>query len=219
MNKLTLVIGNKNYSSWSLRPWLVLRQAEIDFEEIRVSLYQPESKAALADLSPSGLVPVLYDGDLKVWDSLAICEYLHERFPERHLWPGGSDARAVARSVSAEMHSGFIALRGAMSMNLRGYYPDEGRTPGCLEDIARILAIWTGCRHTYGSGGDFLFGGFSIADAMFAPVVLRFQTYAVPLDGLARAYAEAIMALPSLQEWVEAGRNETEHVEMFDMYD
>ena len=219
MRKLTLVIGNKNYSSWSLRPWLVLRQAGVDFDEIRVPLYRPDSAAALAPLSPSGLVPVLHDGDLKVWDSLAICEYLNERFPDCRLWPDDMAVRAIARAVSAEMHSGFIALRSAMSMNLRGYYPDEGRTPECVSDIDRILAIWTECRQRYGVGGDFLFGRFSIADAMYAPVVLRFQTYAVPLEGSARAYADTLLALPALQEWIEASQGETEHVEMFDIYD
>ena len=216
---LTLVIGNKNYSSWSLRPWLVLRQAGIPFREVRVPLYTPESLAELRRWSPSGLVPLLQDGDLKVWDSLAICEYLHERFPEHRLWPADGAARAVARSVSAEMHAGFGALRQAMVMNINRRYPDKGRTPECLQDVARILALWTDCRARFGAGGDFLFGGFSIADALYAPVALRFRTYAVPLEGAARAYADALLALPALQEWVTAAEAETERIAQFDLYE
>lgn len=216
---LTLVIGNKNYSSWSLRPWLVLRQAGIPFEEVRVPLYTPESLVELGRWSPSGLVPLLRDGELKVWDSLAICEYLHERFPEHRLWPADAAARAVARSVSAEMHSGFGALRQAMSMNINRHYPDQGRTPECFKDVERILALWTDCRARFGAGGDFLFGGFSIADAMYAPVALRFRTYAVPLEGAARAYADALLALPALREWVAAAEAEVERIPMFDQYE
>ena len=212
----TLVIGNKNYSSWSMRPWLVLRQAGIPFEEVRIPLYAPGSEIELAKWSPSGKVPALHDGDIRVWDSLAICEYLAERFPENELWPADAAARAVARSVSAEMHSGFTGLRENMVMNIRGRLPGQGRTPECLADIARILAIWTDCRARYGRGGDFLFGRFGIADAMFAPVVLRFQTYGVALEGTAGAYAGAILALPALQEWVADGVAEIERIEKFE---
>ena len=176
----------------------------------------PESAAALAKWSPSGKVPALHDGDIRVWDSLAICEYLAERFPEHELWPADAAARAVARSVSAEMHSGFTGLRENMAMNIRGRLPGQGRTPECLADIERILAIWTDCRACYGHGGDFLFGRFGIADAMFAPVVLRFQTYGVALEGAAGAYAEAILALPALREWVADGVAETERIEKFE---
>lgn len=217
MNDLTLVIGNKNYSSWSLRPWLVLRQAGIPFAEVRIPLYRPDSAAALARWTPSGLVPLLQDGDLKVWDSLAICEYLAERFPEQRLWPREPAARAVARSVSAQMHAGFSALRQAMPMNLRGHYPGRGRTPECLKEIEQVLALWGDCRARFGGGGEFLFGHFTIADAMYAPVVLRFQSYQVPLEGVARAYAEAVLALPTLREWVADGRREQEHIEKFDL--
>ena len=216
MPPLTLAIGNKNYSSWSMRPWLALRQAGIAFKEVRIPLYWPESAAQLTAWSPSGLVPALHDGEIKVWDSLAICEYLNERFPEHGLWPADLLARAVARSVSAEMHAGFGALRQNMSMNIRARYPDQGRTPECLADIARILAIWTDCRARFGRGGDFLFGRFCIADAMYAPVVLRFQTYGVALTGAARAYAEAILALPALREWVADALAETERIEKFE---
>ncbi len=216
---LTLVIGNKNYSSWSMRPWLVMRQAGIEFDEVRIPLYRPETLADLRAWSPSGLVPLLRDGDLKVWDSLAICEYLAERFPDRALWPAGREARAVARAVSAEMHAGFGALRGAMSMNIRRRYPDKGRTPDCLRDIERILGLWGDCRARFGAGGAFLFGAFSIADAMYAPVVLRFRTYAVELDAVAQAYAEAILALPALREWVAAAEAEVESIPQFEQYE
>ncbi|ODU25685.1 MAG: glutathione S-transferase [Thiobacillus sp. SCN 62-729] len=216
MPSLTLVIGNKNYSSWSLRPWLLLRQAGIPFEAVRIPLYRPGATEELAKWSPSGKVPALHDGDLRVWDSLAICEYLNERFPDKQLWPADAAARAVARAVSAEMHAGFPALREHMSMNIRAQRPGQGRTPECLADVARILAIWTECRARFGNGGDFLFGRFGIADAMYAPVVLRFQTYGVALDGAARDYAEAVRALPALQEWVADGVAETERIEMFE---
>lgn len=213
---LTLVIGNKNYSSWSMRPWLLMRQTGIPFEEIRIPLYVPGSEIELAKWSPSSKVPALHDGNIRVWDSLAICEYLAERFPDRQLWPADAAARAVARSVSAEMHAGFGALREHMSMNIRARHPGQGRTPECLADIARILAIWTDCRARHSQDGDFLFGRFGIADAMFAPVVLRFQTYGVALEGAAGAYARAILALPALQEWVADGVAETEQIKKFE---
>ena len=216
MTPLTLIIGNKNYSSWSLRPWLLLRQAGIPFEEVRIPLYAPGSTEALAAWSPSGKVPALHDGDLRVWDSLAICEYLAERFPEKQLWPADAAARAVARSVSAEMHAGFAALRQHMSMNIRARRPGQGRTPECLADVERILAIWTDCRARFGSGGDFLFGRFSIADAMYAPVALRFQTYGVALTGAAKDYADAVLALPAVREWVADGVAETERIAAFE---
>ena len=219
MSALTLVIGNKNYSSWSLRPWLVMRQAGIPFEEVRIPLYRTDTLDKLRAWSPSGLVPLLRDGELKVWDSLAICEYLNERFPEHRLWPADPAARAVARSVSAEMHAGFTGLRGAMCVNIRARYPDKGRTPECLKDIERILALWADCRARFGAGGDFLFGRFGIADAMYAPVVLRFQTYGVGLEGVARDYADAILALPALRAWVADALAETERIGMFDIYD
>ncbi|KAB2319672.1 glutathione S-transferase family protein [Betaproteobacteria bacterium SCN1] len=213
---LTLAIGNKNYSSWSLRPWLVLRQAGIPFEEVRIPLYCPESDAALAKWSPSGKVPALHDGTATMWDSLAICETLAERFPEKRLWPADAAARATARAVSAEMHAGFAALRTHMSMNIRARRPGQGRTPECLADIGRIVAIWTTCRTRYGADGAFLFGDFSIADAMYAPVVLRFQTYGVALNGAAKSYAETILALPALQAWVADAIAESERIAQFE---
>jgi glutathione S-transferase len=216
MSPLTLIIGNKNYSSWSMRPWLVLRQAGIPFDEVRIPLYCPGSEAELAKWSPSGKVPALHDGDVKVWDSLAICEYLAERFPDKQLWPADAAARAVARSVSAEMHADFGALREHMSMNIRARYPGQGRTPECLADVEHILSIWTDCRARFGDGGDFLFGRFGIADAMFAPVVLRFQTYGVALTGAARDYAEAVLALPAVLAWVAEAVAEKERIAKFE---
>lgn len=216
MPPLTLIIGNKNYSSWSLRPWLAMRQTGIPFEEVRIPLYQPESRAALEKWSPSGKVPALHDGKIAVWDSLAICETLAERFPDKRLWPVDAAARAIARAVSAEMHAGFAALREHMSMNIRARRPGRGRTPECLADIARIQAIWTQCRTQYGDGGAFLFGDFSIADAMYAPVILRFQTYGVTLAGSTRAYAETMLALPALQDWMADAVAETERIAQFE---
>ena len=216
MQPLTLVIGNKNYSSWSMRPWVVLREARIAFREVVVPLYRPDSEAALAHWSPSGKVPALHDGDIRVWDSLAICEYLNERHPDKQLWPADAAARAVARSVAAEMHAGFAALRSEMSMNIRARWIGRGRSDASLADIARIMDIWNTCRENYGAGGDFLFGRFSIADAMYAPVVLRFQTYGVALDGAAKAYADAVRALPAVAAWVADAAVETERIEQFE---
>jgi glutathione S-transferase len=216
MTAVTLVIGNKNYSSWSLRPWLVLRQAGISFGEVRIPLYTPESATELAKWSPSGKVPALHDGGIVVWDSLAICEYLNERFPDKQLWPRDAAVRAVARSISAEMHSGFSALRQHMSMNIRARYPGKGRTAESLADVDRIVAIWTDCRARFGGGGDFLFGRFGIADAMYAPVVLRFQTYGVALKDAAKDYADAVLALPALKAWVADAVAETERIEIFE---
>ncbi len=210
MSNLSLVIGNKAYSSWSLRPWLLMKQAAIDFAEIRVSLYEATAKQNLLRHSPTGKVPVLRDGDLTIWDSLAICEYLAEKYPRKELWPADIATRAHARAVSAEMHSGFGALRSQMPMNVRRELPGRARTADADADIARIEAIWTGCRTRFGAPGPFLFGTFSIADAMYAPVVTRFRTYGVGLGGAAAQYANAIYALPSMQEWIVAAHAETE---------
>jgi glutathione S-transferase len=166
--------------------------------------------------SPSGLVPVLEDGPMRVWDSLAIAEYLAERFPEEHLWPDERGARAVARAVSAEMHSGFAALRSHMTMNVRADLRGKGRGPGVDGDIERVLAIWSDCRARFGAGGDFLFGRFSVADAMYAPVVSRFRTYGVTLSGVAREYADAIWALPAMQDWVAAAHAEPWTIEEYE---
>jgi glutathione S-transferase len=212
MSRLMLVIGNKNYSSWSLRPWLALRMAGLDFEEVRVPLYQPDSRERILRHSPAGKVPILRDGDLSIWDSLAICEYVAELAPRAGLWPEDKAARAHARSISAEMHAGFAPLRAAMPMNVRV----QGATlvtPPSAEvraDVARIVAIFEECRERVRAGGEFLFGCFTIADAMFAPVVTRLLSYSVPLPPRARAYADAIASLAPMREWIAAGAAEPE---------
>lgn len=213
---MRLVIGNKNYSSWSLRPWLVMKVAGIAFTEERIPLYGPGAKEKILAVSPAGKVPCLVDGDLRIWDSLAICEYLAERHPA--LWPQEPSARAVARSISAEMHSGFQSLRTHMSMNIRKCHPGKGRTPEVVAEIGRIAGMWSECRSRNGAQGAFLFGRFSIADAMYAPVVLRFRTYAVELPPEARAYAGTILALPALQEWIADAVAETESLPQFETY-
>lgn len=210
MSSLTLIIGNKNYSSWSLRPWLVLKQAALDFEEIRIPLDTPDTRDRILSYSPSGRVPALLHGDLILWESLAISEYLAELAPDRLLWPLDRALRAVARTVSHEMHAGFGRLRTHMPMDCRSRYPGQGMAPGVQEDIDRILTLWRTCRQAYGQGGNFLFGHFTIADAMFAPVVSRFVTYGVRLDPLSQAYADAIWQVPAMQEWLAAAAAETE---------
>lgn len=205
-----LVIGNKAYSSWSLRPWLLMKQSGIGFEEIRLSLYADGAKQKILQYSATGKVPVLTDGNLAIWDSLAICEYLAETYPEKRLWPAETAARACARSISAEMHSGFTELRTRMPMNVRREIPGRAKTPGIVADVARIEAIWNDCRRRFGARGPFLFGAFSIADAMYAPVVSRLRTYGVTLAEEAGEYAASIHALPAMQEWIAGAHAETE---------
>lgn len=212
---LTLVIGNKNYSSWSLRPWLAMRQFGIEFNEVRLALYTPTSPQQIRQYSSAGKVPVLLDDTLTVWDSLAILEHLAERFPTLPWLPEPKAARAIARSICAEMHSGFAALRHHMPMNCRAKLPGQGVTSEVQTDIDRITTIWRDCRH-YGAEGDMLFGNFTIADAMFAPVVLRFVTYAVPLDQVCSQYVEAILALPALQAWIKDAHAEPEKLPSFE---
>jgi glutathione S-transferase len=216
MSGLVLVVGNKNYSSWSLRAWLAMKVLGLAFEEQRVSLYVEGAKERLLGYSPAGKVPILIDGARHVWDSLAILEYLAESHPT--LWPAAAGARALARSISAEMHSGFAALRQHMCMNIRKRLPGKGRTPETLADVARIVAMWSDCRARFGAGGPFLFGGFTAADAMYAPVVLRFRTYEVELPPACRSYADAVLALPALGEWINAAEREAETLAQFEMY-
>lgn len=210
MNGYMLVIGNKAYSSWSLRPWLLMKHAGLGFEEVRVSLYQEGAKQNLLRHSGAGKVPVLRHGDLTVWDSLAICEYLADRHPEKRLWPADAAVRAHARSVSAEMHSRFGNLRSQMPMNVRRRIAGRSGTPEVLADIARITAIWEECRGRFGATGPFLYGEFSIADAMYAPVVSRFQTYGVELPAAAETYSRHILGLPAFRQWVAEADAETE---------
>ena len=214
---LKLVIGNKNYSSWSMRPWLALRANDIAFEEVFIPLYTGEAdKQRILDVTRSGKVPALVDGDITVWDSLAIIEYAAERFPEARLWPEDRAARAHARSISAEMHSGFVALRGECGMNLHRPVKAIALSADARANIARIEQIWIECRERYGRSGPFLFGAFSGADAMFAPVVHRFRTYAIELAPVAADYMQAMMALPAFQEWTKAGLAETIVIEKFE---
>ena len=208
MKELTLVVGSKNHSSWSLRPYLALAHTGQPFREVVVPLGQADTAANIAKYSPSGRVPTLLHGELVIWDSLAICEYVAELFPQANLWPRDASARAVARSVTAEMHSGFTNLRNNMPMHIRARRPGEGRAPGVAEDIARITSLWNECRSRFGQGGPFLFGAFSIADAFYAPVVTRFVTYGVELDAVSAAYRDAVLALPALKTWTEAARGE-----------
>ena len=209
MSDLTLVIGNKNYSSWSLRAWLALRHAGIPFRERLIRLSHEGWDAAIAALSPSRRVPVLLHGERTVWESLAILEYAHELVPEAGLWPADRDVRAQARAVACEMHAGFSALRTHMPMNLRRHdLKGKGRGPGVADDIARICAIWRDCRARYGAGGDFLFGAFGAADAMFAPAATRLETYGVHLDDTCAAYSRAVLTLPAFVEWRDAAIRE-----------
>ncbi|HLL24404.1 MAG TPA: glutathione S-transferase family protein [Kofleriaceae bacterium] len=194
---LTLYVGNKRYSSWSLRPYLALAHAGVAFETQTILLDQPSTKAEIARVNPAAKVPVLHDGDLVIWDSLAICEYAHEL--AGNLWPADRALRARARSISAEMHAGFAALRQAMPMDLCATKAGEGHTPEALADAARVQQIWREALSA--SGGPFLFGAFTIADAMFAPVATRFRTYGVSLDPQLQAYAHAIAAHPAMQAW------------------
>jgi glutathione S-transferase len=212
---MQLVIGNKNYSSWSMRPWVLLRQAQIPFEEVQLKFDESDGGLRVAGIekfSAAGKVPVLMIDGEPVWDSLAIAETVAEMHPEKHLWPQDPVARRVARSVCAEMHSGFQAMRGKMPMNIRSRYPGKGLTPESQKDIDRIVSLWTQCRERFGGAGSLLFGRFSVADAFFAPVVMRFHAYAVKVPRVAQEYCEAVQALSAVREWSDAGRRETEFV-------
>ena len=215
---LTLVIGNKNYSSWSMRPWLALKAGNIAFDEVTIPLYTGDAdKQRILKFSRSGKVPVLVDGDITVWDSLAIIEYAAERFPEAKLWPEDRASRAHARSVSAEMHSGFVALREECGMNLHRPVGAAALSANARADIARIQQSWSECRERYGKLGPYLFGAFSGADAVYAPVVHRFRTYAIPVAPDVQAYMDAMMALPAFQQWTRAGLAETLVIEKFEV--
>lgn len=212
VSDLTLVIGNRNYSSWSLRPWLALKMTGVAFEEVLIVLRRPETKAEILLHSAAGKLPVLKHGDLTVWDSLAICEYIAETWPEAGLLPEDARARAVARSVMSEMHAGFPNLRRELPMDIGKLSPlaQNGVTPGeeTRLEIARVQQLWQDCRGRFGKGGDFLFGRFGIADAMFAPVATRFRSYGVSLDPVSAAYVDAIYALPAMQDWCAAAAKE-----------
>ncbi|CAN5216223.1 glutathione S-transferase family protein [soil metagenome] len=215
---LTLFIGNKNYSSWSMRPWMALKASGIAFDEIVIPLYTGDvDKQRILDVTRSGKVPALVDGDLTVWDSLAIIEYLAERFPDAHLWPLDSASRAHARSISAEMHSGFMALRNECGMNIHRPIGSKNLSDDAKANIARIQQIWTECRAQYGGQGRYLFGSFSGADAMFAPVVHRFRSYAIDVTPPVREYMNTMLANAAFQDWTSAALAEALVIERFEI--
>jgi len=215
---LKLAIANKNYSSWSMRPWVLLTQAGIAFEEIQLKFTDTGRVAGIDAYSPTRQVPVLIVDGEPVWDSLAIGEAVAELFPGKHLWPADARARQIARSICAEMHTGFRKLRGAMPMNIRASLPGKGMSPEVQPDIDRIVEIWESCRARYGKGGEMLFGQFSVADAFYAPVATRFLTYAVTLSPAAQHYADALLALPAVRDWMARARRETEFVRADEPY-
>lgn len=214
---LTLVIGNKNYSSWSMRPWVAMTAFNIPFKEVRIALNRDDTATLIAKYSLSGRIPVLLAGENTIWDSLAICEYLAEQFREKNMWPLDVVKRAQARSICAEMHAGFGDLRQAMWMNIRASFPGKGRTPGAQGDIGRICEIWEDCMAESGPN-DYLFGEFSIADAFYAPVVMRFRTYGVSLAPALQAYADRVAAHPAVAAWVAGALAETETAPRYDTY-
>ena len=220
-----LYIGNKNYSSWSMRPWVLLTQAGIPFEEVMVRFDSFDAnstfKNTMASVSPTGKVPALVDGDLKIWDTLAIAEYVAEQFPDKHLWPQDKAARAIARAVCAEMHAGFTGLRSTCDMNIEAFLPEIGQIvlrdkPAVQADLKRIIALWSGLLETY--KGSMLFGDFSVADAYFAPVCMRINTYALPVPANIAAYVARVTALPSVQAWIQAALLEKDFVVMDEQY-
>ena len=211
--KPRLIIGNKNYSSWSLRAWFLLREADIDFDEHRIPLDTDDTARQIAEFSPAGRVPVLLLDDVAVWDSLAIAETVAERWPAKRLWPEDAAARAHARSVSAEMHAGFAELRTRMPMNCRAMGRRVALPDALTRDIDRVFDIWSDCRRRYGDSGPWLFGEFGVADAMYAPVVLRFRTYGINLPESARHFADRVLQSEAMQAWLLACETETEVIE------
>lgn len=213
MSKLELIIGNKNYSSWSLRPWLFLRHHNIPFQEKRISLFVETTKRQLAEYDSDFKVPVLKDDELVIWDSLSILEYVSETYLENRGWPVDRKARSVARSISAEMHSGFFNVRNELPMNCRKRFENITLSAGALREIERVKHLWRKCRKVYGSKGEWLFGDFSVADAMFAPVALRFYGYNITLSGVEEGYVSSVLTHPAVVEWTESGKRETEVIE------
>jgi glutathione S-transferase len=205
---LKLIIGNKNYSSWSFRPWIAMKVAGIVFDEQVISLNDPDFKRTVLAVSRNGKVPALDDGGVHVWESIAILEYLADKFPQAGLWPSDPPARAHARAIAAEMHAGFLALRHECPMNFWRPVKRRDLSPDAMANVARIDAMWTDCRARCGQGGPFLFGAFGAADAMFVPVVSRLHTYAVEVGAPSRAYMDAVMAVPAWSEWKDAALKE-----------
>ena len=209
---LTLIIGNKNYSSWSLRPWIAMTAKGIAFDEVVIPFDTAEFKQHVGNLSGTGKVPVLIDGDIKIWESLAILEYLAEKFPDAGLWPKDVAARAHARVVANEMHAGFQALRGHLPMNVARPVIKRALLPEVAANVKRIETLWADCRARFGSGGPFLFGAFGAADAMYAPVIWRIKTYALPISGAAQKYCAAMLDLPAMKEWQKAAVEEPQAI-------
>ncbi len=208
MSEFKLVIGNQNYSTWSMRGWLAMKLSGVNFTVEKIWLDQDLDRKQRLAKTPAGRVPALMHGDFCIWDSLAIAEYMAELCPDAPMWPKDLQARARARSIVAEMHSGFAALRSKLPMNCAVQREERDRGPEVAKEVARVIEIWEGCRRDYGSGGNFLFGDYSLADAFYAPVASRFLTYAVRLEGEAKGYAETLLAQPDVQEWVEVGKTE-----------
>ena len=217
MSDLRLIIGYRNYSTWSMRGWLILRLSGLDFSVERVPAGTPDFPAAISAYPPAQLVPVLVDGDRTVWDSLAIAETVAELAPDAPLWPRDAAKRAAARSLCAEMHAGFAALRTHMPMNIRATYPGQGRGPGVEDDIARVTALWQWARDTHGTNGPYLLGDYCLADVFYAPIVMRFRTYAIDLPPSAADYADAVEQHPHVAEWVADAKAETESLPQYDL--
>lgn len=209
---MKLVIGNRRYSSWSMRPWVLMRTAGIPFEEVFIAIRRPDTLKKIRRFSPAGRVPVLQDGAVTVWESLAICQYLSEKFPRKHLWPANTAARAAAQSVSHEMHAGFQELRKNLPSNFVVRYRQFTIPEAARPDIARVIELITDCRKKWGKGGPFLFGKYSIADAMYTPVVFRFLAYGVPVPRAVRDYMRTIEALPACREWTRAAAEERQRI-------
>ncbi len=214
---LHLITANKAYSSWSMRPWIALKANRIPFRETAICLGQPDTAAKIRAYSAAGKVPVLQHGSITIWESLAILDYLAEAFFDTHWWPTDPHARAMARAVAAEMHAGFVNLRTHMPMNVRRSLPGKGRSEAVDADIARITSLWRECRTKFGEAGPFLFGTFSNADAMYAPVVTRFKTYGVKLDAASQGYSDAILALPAMKEWYASAAAESWVIEKYEL--
>ena len=213
MTVLTLIFGNKNYSSWSLRPWVLMKHYQINFTEKRVALFTETTNAELSEYGSDFKVPVLKDGDLIVWDTLAILEYVSEKYLKGKGWPSDEKARAVARSVSAEMHSSFINVRNELPMNCRKKFNDIKLSADAEREVERIKTLWRDCRNKFGSEGEWLFGKYSIADAMYSPIALRFEGYNIPLQGIEADYVKSVLNQPCILEWIEAGKQEKEIIE------
>ncbi len=213
MSKLTLIIGNKNYSSWSLRPWIFMKHFQLEFEEKRVALFIETTVAELAEYNSDFKVPVLKDNELVVWDSLSILEYISEQYLGKRGWPADEKARSFARSISAEMHSSYYNVRNELPMNCRKKFENIELSKDAEREIERIKALWRKCRGEYGNAGEWLFGEYSIADAMFAPIALRFDGYGIPLAGVEEVYVKSVLKHPGIVEWVEAGKLETEVID------